>query len=436
MEPTGDLVPTATRQVHHLQVVDFKRLTIATHTVDRTARPLAASVWLKGERGSAGWTLRASRTTLPAMRATTRRDFLVRSGHAALGAALLSEARTLAAQLTGDAAWRALIAHLEAQIPPLMAELLVPGVSVALIRDGAIAWRRAFGVKDASTKRPVDTETIFEAASMSKPVFAYAVLKLCEKKVLDLDTPLVTYGAPPFLEGDPRTKLITPRHVLSHSTGLQNWRSDAEPLRIHFTPGTQYQYSGEGFAWLQSVVSHVTGEPIEPFMKANLLEPFGMTTSGYIWNDTFEARAARPHDVKGRPEDKRKRTAADVARYAAAGGLEATPTEYAKFLIEMIAPKPPDGFRLTAASLKEMCRPHVKEANAWGARGLGWQLVHTDKGEVIQHGGDNRGFHAFAVASIERRFGAVVMTNGENGATMIGRFLNDAVDRLRLASQH
>jgi hypothetical protein len=74
----------------------------------------------------------------------------------------------------------------------------------------------------------------------------------------------------------------------------------------------------------------------------------------------------------------------------------------------MIAPRPPDAFRLTAASLQEMCRPHVKEPNPWGARGLGWQIVHTDQGEVIQHGGDNRGFHAFAAASIERRFGAVV----------------------------
>jgi CubicO group peptidase (beta-lactamase class C family) len=368
------------------------------------------------------------------MRGTTRRDFIVRHGHAAFGAALFSPVRSLAAQLTGDASWRALITHLETQIPTLMKELLVPGVSVVMIRDGAIAWRRAFGVKDASTKQPVDTETIFEAASMSKPVFAYAVLKLCEKKVLELDTPLVTYGAPPFLERDPRVKLITPRHVLSHSTGFQNWRSDAEPLRIHFTPGTQYQYSGEGFAWLQSVVSHVTGQAIEPFMKANLLEPFGMTTSGYIWNDTFAARAARPHDVKGRPEDNRKRSAADVARFAAAGDLHATPTEYAKFLVEVIAPRPPDAFRLTAASLKEMSRPHVKEPNAWGHRGLGWQLVHTDKGEIIQHGGDNPGFHAFAAASIEHRFGAVVMTNGDNGATLIGRFLSNAIDRLRVAS--
>ena len=287
---------------------------------DLSGEPSPNPLPWKREEG-AGWTLRAV-THYAIRHARDHTTGLPRSQRTCRARRrAVSHARSLAAQLTGDAAWRALIAHLEAQIPPLMTELLVPGVSLVLIRDGAIAWRRAFGVKDASTKQPVDTETIFEAASMSKPVFAYVVLKLCEKKVLDLDTPLVTYGAPPFLDGDPRVKLITARHVLSHSTGFQNWRSDSEPLRIHFTPGTQYQYSGEGFAWLQSVVSHVTGQPIEPFMKANLLEPFGMTTSGYIWNETFAARAARPHDVKGQPEDNRKRTAADVARYAAAGDL-------------------------------------------------------------------------------------------------------------------
>jgi CubicO group peptidase (beta-lactamase class C family) len=368
------------------------------------------------------------------MHSMERRDFLVRGGRAALGVALLSRPLD-ATQPKGDTAWTALIADLEAQIPRLMTELVVPGVSLAIIRSGALAWRRAFGVKDAVTKQPVDTDTIFEAASMSKPVFAYAVMKLCEKGVLDLDTPLVTYGAPAFLEGDPRVKLITARHVLSHTTGFQNWRSDAQPLAIHFTPGTQYRYSGEGYAWLQSVVTHVTKQPIEPFMKASLLDPFGMTSGGYAWNDMFAARAARPHDEKGRPEDNRKGTAADVARYAAAGALQSTPTDYAKFFLEVLAPKPADAFRLTAASVKEMCRPQVKEDTAWGSRGLGWQLVDSKDGVIIQHGGDNRGFHAFAAGSVEGRFGIVVMTNGENGPTLMGRFLSASIDRLRTAGQ-
>lgn len=364
------------------------------------------------------------------MRALSRRDVLVLGGQAGLGGVLLSPTGLLASQLAADDFWRTFPAWLGERIPPLMTEFHVPGVSLALIREGIIAKPIVFGVKDAATRQPVDPDTIFEAASMSKPVFAYAVMKLCEKKVLDLDTPLVSYGAPPPLEGDPRIKLITARHVLSHTTGFQNWRSDADPLRIHFTPGERYEYSGEGFAWLQSVVSHVTKQPIELFMQKYVFQPFGMMSSGYLWNETFTARAARPHDVKGQPEDNRRSKAEDVARYAAAGALQCTPTEYAKFLREVLVPERVDGARLSAASLKEMCRPQVKEPNAWGARGLGWQLVHTDKGDTIQHGGDNPGFHCFAVASPARRFAIVVMTNGENGAQMMGKFLSDAVDRL------
>lgn len=134
---------------------------------------------------------------------------------------------------------------------------------------------------------------------MSKTVFAYAVMKLCERDVIGLDTPLTKYSPKPFLEGDPRLELITARHVLSHTTGFQNWRSDKEPLKIHFTPGEKHMYSGEGYSYLQSAVTHMTGQPIEPYMKANLLVPFGMTASGYAWNDTFEKRMARPHDQKG-----------------------------------------------------------------------------------------------------------------------------------------
>src|SRR6266699_426718 len=115
--------------------------------------------------------------------------------------------------------------------------------------------RRAFGVKDAASKVPVDDATMFEAASMSKPVFAYAVLKLCERGVLDLDTPLTHYTTSRLLAGDPRLDLITARHVLSHTTGFANWRSQSHPLSIAFTPGTQWSYSGEGYSYLQSVIS-------------------------------------------------------------------------------------------------------------------------------------------------------------------------------------
>ena len=305
-----------------------------------------------------------------------------------------------------------------------MEEAKVPGLSIAIIKDAKLDWRRGFGVKDAASRKPVDDDTVFEAASMSKPVFAYAVMKLCERGVMDLDTPLTRYTSERFLDGDPRLDLITARHVLSHTSGFQNWRSKADPLAIHFTPGEKYLYSGEGYSYLQSVVAHVTGQPIEPYMRANLFTPFGMPSSGYLWNDTFQARMARPHDAKGRPTDNRKSTAADVARYGSSGALLTTPTDYARFVIEVIAPRPSDSFRLGKTSLEEMLRPQVKVDDGYSSSwALGWKVLHTEKGDMISHGGDNPGFHCFTVASRERKAGFVIMTKGESGGRLLNRLL-------------
>jgi CubicO group peptidase (beta-lactamase class C family) len=143
-----------------------------------------------------------------------------------------------------------------------------------------------------------------------------------------------------------------------------------------------------------------------------------MTSSGYVWNELFEKRAARPHDRQNKLWDNHKRTPEDAARFAAAGDLHTTPTDYAKFLIEVLDPKPVDAWRLNKASMKEMLRPQVKvdESRSWA---LGWQIYHDKSGDLIQHGGNNRGFHAFTSASVERKCGFIIMTNGENGWPMI-----------------
>src|SRR4030095_6095629 len=99
--------------------------------------------------------------------------------------------------------------------------------------------------------------------------------------------------------------------------------------------------------------------PIELYMKKSLLAPFGMSSSGYVWSDTFEKRMARPHDPNGKPLDNNKPTSTDVARYAAAGELRTTPADYAKFMIEIINPKKRDEFRLNRESRDEMLRPQV-----------------------------------------------------------------------------
>lgn len=317
-----------------------------------------------------------------------------------------------------------------------MREAAVPGVGISIIEDAKVAWQGAFGLSDRASRKPVDRDTMFEAASMSKPAFAYVVMKLCETGVMDLDTPLTHYTSDRFLQGDARLALITARHVLSHTSGFQNWRSEEKPLAIHFTPGERYLYSGEGYNYLQTVVTRLLEQPFESYMSERLFRPLGMTSSGYAWTDTFAARMARPHDALGMPLDNKRSTAEAVARYGSAGALLTTPTDFARFVIAVIDPGPTDRFRLAGDSVREMLRPHVKiEGGQYPASwALGWQVFHNRDRDFIYHGGDNEGFHCFAVASVAGRSGIVVMTNGERGTEVLRHVLMDDVTQSFLAA--
>jgi CubicO group peptidase (beta-lactamase class C family) len=223
--------------------------------------------------------------------------------------------------------------------------------------------------------------------------------------------------------------------VLSHTSGLPNWRSTEEPLAIHFTPGEKWSYSGEGYSYLQSVVSRLAGDHTDPgdcdrfearlevcatapgidaYMRASVLVPFGMTSSGYLWTNAMEAHMAWGHDPGGAPlKISRKPSRAAVARYGMAGGLCTTPTDYARFLLQIVDPKPADAFRLTKASLEEMLRPQVKR-NPGSSWALGWEIEHTPNGDFIRHGGGNPGFSCFVAGSVARKSGYVIMTNSED----------------------
>lgn len=373
-----------------------------------------------------------------------RRNFLLKAGLAALGGSLLPVAAS-AQEVAKPTSPKPrpldsdIVAALEKLIPKLLQESGVPGLSIALVRDGGLRWRHGFGFKHSASKEPVDDDTVFEAASVSKTVFAYAVMKLSEQGLLELDAPLTRYTSKKFLEGDPRLDQITARRVLSHTTGFQDFRSRREPLKIHFTPGTKFLYSGEAYHYLQAVVTQLTGREdpadcsqyeagfevcatdFDPFMKRCLLEPFGMNSSGYVWRDFFEKHAASPHDITGKPLTKARPKPTDAARYGSCGGLHTTAGDYAKFLTEVIAPRPSDGFRLNAGSLREMLRPQVKlgegekidGADSWA---LGWAVQERKTGPVIVHSGGQTGFRSLTMASVERKSGFVVLTNSDNGA--------------------
>jgi len=332
-------------------------------------------------------------------------------------------------------------ADLDKLLRRLLSETKTPAVTLAIVRDGKIAFNKAFGVKNFITKEPVDQQSRFEAASISKTVFAYAVMKLCEKGVMNLDAPLHQYYPELFAEGDSRLKIITARQVLSHKTGLANWRSAPDGLNFAFDPGKGFMYSGEGYYLLQSVVTHLVGkaysEPcgsyegdlkvcgtdIADYLTKNIIAPMRMTSSSYLLPQA-EKNFATPHDVNQQPIDKQPPNTADLARYAAAGGLLTTATDYLKFLISLFEGKEDDPVRLNKASLSEMFRPQVElppdqKIDGCTSWGLGWGILERPDGNLIVHSGGQSGFRSLTMASPEKKSGFVMLTNGDNGGQVI-----------------
>jgi CubicO group peptidase (beta-lactamase class C family) len=227
----------------------------------------------------------------------------------------------------------------------------VPGLSMALVSDGQVRWASALGVKHAGEDGPVSHDTLFEAASLSKPPFALGVLLLCERGELELDVPLTSYVEERIVRDDPRLNLITARMVLSHTTGFPNWRKG--DLTISADPGIEFGYSGEGFMYLQKAVERITGVGLEEFMKANVMDPLGMTRSSYLFATEGTADVATGHDKDGAPRPKRQWPDA-----MSAASLHTTPTDYCRFLAGFMAPG--DALSMTADWLKEALKAQTR----------------------------------------------------------------------------
>ena len=329
------------------------------------------------------------------------------------------------------------IARLEKRIPELMREGDVPGLSIALLRNGKPSWVGNFGVKNTRTKEPVTDDTVFEAASLSKPVFTYAVLKLIDQGKLGLDVPLSNYLAKPYLEGDDRLAKITTRIVLSHRTGFRNWRGDGNPLKIYFLPGERFSYSGEGFIYLQTAVEQITGKPLNDVMNELVFAPLCMVSSSYVWRSDFDARTAYGHDADANPTNLRKDN-----HFNAAASLNTTAHDYALFLAAIL-----QGTGLKPATLDEMETPQIavnpactnctdrtaKELSKTISWGLGWGIERDGGSESLWHWGDNGAFKCFVVADPAHKSGAVLFTNSENGLAIAPAVFHEATGRIPLA---
>ncbi len=309
--------------------------------------------------------------------------------------------------------------RLEAELPELMRKGMVPGLEVGLIERGETFWVGAFGVTNHATGQAVTKDTVFEAASLSKTVFAYGVLKLVDQGRLDLDAPLTNYLPKPYIEGDDRLKLITARIVLSHRTGFPNWRRDGKTLTIQFTPGERFSYSGEGFVYLQHVVEQISGKPLNDYINEAVFVPLGMTSSSYVWRPDYEERKAVGHDTDGQAVERFKPQEAN-----AASSLHTTAGDYSRFVDAIL-----NGKGLKRETMKLMETPQIavdpactnctdrapKELSKSIFWGLGWGIAQTANGEVLWHWGDNGAFKCFVAANVKQKNGVVMFTNSENG---------------------
>jgi CubicO group peptidase (beta-lactamase class C family) len=167
------------------------------------------------------------------------------------------------------------VADLEGYVPGRLAEDRIPGMAIALIRDGRVAWEGAFGVTNSITARPARAETAFPAASLGKVVVAHAALRLVDREVLGLDTPLDRYLQTPWLSDSADRARITLRQVLTHTSGLSNFLGDRKRLS-RFTPGERFGYSGVGFMYLQEVLESVGKAPLDSVVARETLRPMGL----------------------------------------------------------------------------------------------------------------------------------------------------------------
>jgi len=300
-------------------------------------------------------------------------------------------------------------AALAREIPRLLQVSCIPGLSMAVVQDGRVTWARAFGTVGDEVMTPLNTDTVFEAASLSKPVFAYLVLRLADRGEFDLDRPLHEMLEYPRAAGDERYKRITARIVLSHGTGFPDW--GGEKLALRFDPGTNYGYSGEGFVYLQRVVEHVTGQSLEALARREVFEPLGMRRSSYVWQQRFEGNAAYARNWLWRVAPANRYTPAEAN---AAASLLTTATDYARFVAAVMT-----GRGLSPTMWNEYLTP-VRESGPGLGVALGIRVEERPGGRTFYHSGNNgRRFTSYMTGDIAQGLGFVYFTNGPNGTSLV-----------------
>lgn len=278
-------------------------------------------------------------------------------------------------------------------IPEWMQALDVPCASVIIIDQQEIIYRAGFGQLNGA---PMQSNTILSAQSLTKPMVAYLALQMVQSGQLNLDTPLRQYLQTSYLPDDSRVDTITARNALSHSTGFPNWRDQDTGLTLQFDPSTDYNYSGEGYCYLQATLEAITGDRLENLLKP-LFESFAMSES-YMAVFTDEMRE---HSFFAQFEH---------LNTNAAFSLMTSADDYAQFMLAMLS-------EANQAITEMMLIPQQgvagKDGFYWSN---GWGIEDTSNHRYFWQWGAGMGERHLAIGSIDKGWATIILTEGNEGS--------------------
>jgi CubicO group peptidase (beta-lactamase class C family) len=317
-------------------------------------------------------------------------------------------------------------AELDQKVPGWLKQFDVPSVAVAYIRDGKIDWTATYGQQSPGV--PANEKTLYNVASLTKPISAEVILRLASKGILSLDEPVSSYWIDPDVKDNPWNALLTPRLCLSHQTGFTNWRSQTNNvLTFQWQPGTRSGYSGEGYNYIARFAEKKTGQSFETLAQTYVFDPIGMRDTSYITRDWYKGRLAVGHTAKGEVDS------TTPSAWVAADLLRTTIHDYATFLVTIMhnqgLTKQVAAQRLVLTrdqvtpQQKETFCPLTKSATVncelTAGMGLGWQVIDMDGEKIVDHSGSDPGAHSLVFYLPGRGLGVVIFTNGENGQKVI-----------------
>jgi len=297
------------------------------------------------------------------------------------------------------------------KIQYLMDSIGIPGASLSIIENNKIVYSHTYGYKNFNDKIKADSNTMFEACSLSKTYLVYVTYMLWEKGLIDLNKPMYQYLGNSRLAHDLRYQLITPLMILQHTSGIENWQEDnnKEILEIIEEPGKKFNYSGEGFEYLAKVISEILKEPYENYVKRMVFNPLNLKHTQVKFDSTaLNTNFSYGHNLFGNHNEKWI-----SAIPSPASSIHTTSDEYAKFLISFFNKK-----YLSDRSVKEMLKIKEKiysnaEAEYFISNGL-FTLKNAND-QLVNFSGSNTGFKADMLYSVKNKRGYILFTNSELG---------------------